>query len=252
MEVKDISFDYLNIIFEVTRFCNMECPHCIRGDAQKRRIKKDYINSVLGQLRTNGIGTITFSGGEPALAKDLINYTLDMCQYYNVDVLNFWMATNGTVTSPSFFNTIKNWLKYCSDNSISGLRISIDNYHDPINKYPFVDFEEELGYLGLNCYLEYSGAPSEAFLIGEGRAVYNYATHRRVEHGINLVDDGRIEGSLYINAKGFVISTCDISYDRMDNDEDFIICHVTDDIKEGIVNWFNKHPEMVECQEIAV
>jgi organic radical activating enzyme len=237
-------------MFEITRFCNMACPHCIRGDSQRMRIKKDYINSTLQQLEN--IGTIMFTGGEPALAVDLINYTREACQHYNIDVSNFWMATNGTITSNKFFGVVADWIAYCSDNEISGLRVSVDKYHDTIhNQYAFEEFVE-YGIpeeTGVSIYLELQGAPEERYLIGDGRAVDNYYTTRTVEHNLHLQLDGRIEGSLYINAKGFVLTTCDISYATSDaKNSEFVICHCTDDIQEKVAEFFNAHPELV-CKD---
>lgn len=244
----DISLDGLEVMFEVTRFCNMACPHCIRGDAQRLRIKKEYINATLAQLEY--ITTIQFTGGEPALALDLINYTREACQHYGVEVANFYMTTNGTVTSRKFFDTISNWIGYCSDNEISGLRVSIDNYHDEVNsRYEFEEYVEyEMPYNHL--YLEFHGAPDNSdYLIGEGRALDNYYTTRKVEHGLHL-DGDRIEGVLYINAKGNIVTTCDISYETADKKgSEFVIGKCTDNIKEKLVDFFNKHPELVYIRE---
>jgi organic radical activating enzyme len=243
----EISLDGVDVMFEITRFCNMVCPHCIRGDSQRLRIKKDYINATLEQLEN--IGTMMFTGGEPALAVDLINYTREACQHYNIEVQNFWMATNGTIISDKFFGVIADWISYCSDNEISGLRVSIDQYHDEINNcYAFEEFEEYgiAEETGVKIYVEFQGAPEEQYLIGEGRASDNYYTTRTIEHGIHLRDDGEIEGSLYINAKGFVLTTCDISYKTSDmKNSEFVICHCTDNIQEKLAEFFNKHPELI-------
>ena len=154
----EISLDYVDVMFEITRFCNMTCPHCIRGDSQRMRIKKDYINATLGQL--SNIGSMMFTGGEPALALDLMDYTYDACLHYNIDVQNFWMATNGTITSKKFFDMIETWVNFCTDNEISGLRVSLDNYHDEIdNCYAFEEFIE---YSGLQLNLELHGAPNDS------------------------------------------------------------------------------------------
>lgn len=239
----DIHLDGVELMFEITRFCNMACPHCIRGDSQRIRIKKDYINATLSQLEY--IGTIQFTGGEPALAVDLMDYTREACQHYNIEVQNFWMATNGTITTQKFFNAIENWVNYCSDNEISGLRISIDNYHDEI--YSRYDFEEFKEYNDLPLYLEFQGAPADYnYLISEGRAADNYPAGRYVKHGLHLDSDGRLEGTLYINAKGNVLSTCDISYNTSDEQgSEFVICRCTDDIQEKLAEFFNNHPELI-------
>lgn len=239
----DITLDGQDVMFEITRFCNMECPHCIRGDKQKLRIKKEYIDATLRQF--DYVGTMQFSGGEPALAIDLIDYTREACRHYGIEVQNFWMATNGTIATPKFFHAVEDWLNYCSDNEISGLRVSIDNYHDYIdNQNKFEKFKE---CSGLQFYLELSGAPSNSdYLIGDGRALDNYYTTRNIEHGIHLYDDGRVEGLIYINAKGFVLTTCDISYATSDaKNSEFVICHCTDNIKEKLAEFFNNHPNLV-------
>jgi len=239
----EIILDGVDVMFEITRFCNMACPHCIRGDGQRLRIKKDYINATLEQL--SSIGTMMFTGGEPALAVDLMDYVYDACLHYNIDVQNFWMATNGTITSKKFFDMIETWVNFCTDNEISGLRVSLDNYHDEIdNRYAFEEFIE---YSGLQLNLDLHGAPDDSSrLIGDGRAADNYYTTRTVEHGIYLQSDGRLEGSIYINAKGFVLTTCDISYNTSDEKgSEFVVCHCTDNIKEKLAEFFNKHAELV-------
>jgi hypothetical protein len=243
----EISLDYVDVMFEITRFCNMACPHCIRGDSQKLRIKKNYINATLEQLVN--IGSISFTGGEPALAIDLIDYTREACQHYNIDVQNFWMATNGTIATPEFFSAISNWVNYCSDNDISGLRVSVDEYHDEIdNQYKFQEFIEYNlpDDTGIEIHLELDGAPHSEFLIGDGRALDNYYTTRIVEHDLHLLPNGGVEGILYINAKGFVLTTCDISYNTSDaKGSEFVVCHCTDDIHEKLAEFFNKHAELV-------
>ena len=59
-----------NIAIEVTRKCNMGCEHCLRGNAQNMDIDFGYIDSFLNDV--SSIGTITFSGGEPALNVEAI------------------------------------------------------------------------------------------------------------------------------------------------------------------------------------
>lgn len=240
-----IDLSYCDIIFELTRWCTMECPHCIRGDKQRRRIKKEYIDQTLEQIPT--ISTLMFSGGEPALAVDLMEYTLEMVGLHEIEVQNFWMATNGDITSKKFFEVIKSWILACSDNEVSGLRVSMDRYHYFIDDEPFRMLEDEIHYsINENFNFEYQGAPEEKYLIGEGRAKENYYTTRTISHDITLQNDGRIEGNLYITAKGYLVSSCDISFDTMDNNSDFIICHCTEDIKAGLAAWFNVHPDQVE------
>ena len=252
---EDISLEGVDVMFEITRWCNFECSHCMRGERQKRLIKNEYINQTLEQIER--IGTMSFTGGEPALAKKQMQYVLDACHHYKTEVGHFWMATNGSITTPSFFDLIVDWLHYCDDGDISGLRVSIDQYHEAegtIQVSKFKDFEDRLDMEGLNCYLEYQGASSNPkHLVAEGRAgIYYYSAQKMVEHNINLEWDDYdkkylVRDTLYVSAKGNIITTADISFERMDDiEEDFIVCHVSEDIREGLARWFNSHPERVE------
>ena len=239
-----------SIMFELTRFCNMECPHCIRGEMQKGRISKKTITKVLESIG-DYIPVLMFTGGEPALAVDLIEYTLSECQRLNISVGNFWMATNGMIHSKKFFNAIRSWLKYTSDSEINGIRISIDPYHDKINSYYFREFEEELQGEGININFEYSGAPKDTKnLIAGGRAADSGWGNRCIEHSIHLYteDDMRIEGEVYINIKGDIISTCDISYDEEDSPEsDFNLGNIHEmDIDLMYDEFFKRHPERID------
>jgi len=245
---EDINLDGIEVIFEITRICNMECPHCIRGDKQRIRIKKEYIDQVFSKI--DYIGTLVLSGGEPALATDLMGYVLHSMRRKRVGINNFWMATNGSIVTKRFFDLLYDFYEYADDNEISGLRVSIDNYHDYIdgnNKWHFRDFEERIQcYLGINHFnIEFQGAPDNPRnLIMDGRAKDNYYSDREVSHEIYLAPEGYIEGSLYINAKGFINTSCDLSYETM-KDKDFVICHVNDDIKYHLAEWFNAHPEHI-------
>ena len=241
-----INFDSLMI--ELTRFCNMECPHCIRGEMQRKRIKKETITATLEQFGEY-IPTISFTGGEPALCLDLIAFTLEECKRLQINVGNFWMATNGIIHSKKLFDVITAWLEYCNDNELSGLRISIDNYHNLIDVQPFKEFEEELEYGGLQCDFEYQGATSDVSkLIGAGRAYDNGwgGDGNPVKHHTMLYGE-KMEGEIYVNIFGNVITTCDISYEMQDEDgSDYNIGNVHEStLQEIYQKFFLEHPKRV-------
>lgn len=218
-------YQYDSYMLELTRWCNMECPHCIRGDRERGRMKKETITKILESAPENYINTLMFTGGEPALAVNLMEFALDECIRLGVRVGNFWMATNGLVHTKRFFDILRRWFEYCDEGDISGLRISLDNYHDEINDYPFKEFKYEMEDYGVPCYFEFEGAPDDtANLISGGRAALNYPATRQIEHDV-WRDEGfadyeyRIEGTTYFSIKGDLITTCDISYELMDDVE---------------------------------
>lgn len=84
------------LIIEVTRKCNMQCDHCLRGEAQRSNIDHSYITSLLENV--SYISSLTFSGGEPSLNVKAIQFTLQELVRLNIPVNNFYIVTNGSKT----------------------------------------------------------------------------------------------------------------------------------------------------------
>ena len=64
--------ELFNLIFEVTRRCNLCCEHCLRGEAQNMDMTKETVDKVLD--RVESISSLTLSGGEPTLNIPIIRY----------------------------------------------------------------------------------------------------------------------------------------------------------------------------------
>ena len=67
---------YKDLFIEVTRRCNMSCKHCLRGDAQNLDIKLESIDLFLSKLKNKCFKRILFTGGEPSLNVEAIEFTL--------------------------------------------------------------------------------------------------------------------------------------------------------------------------------
>ena len=76
MKNEKLSVD--NIMFEITRRCNMSCEHCLRGDAQAMDISTEVIDAVLSKI--DYIQQIAFTGGEPSLKPEIMQYILQKCK----------------------------------------------------------------------------------------------------------------------------------------------------------------------------
>ena len=246
-----------SLMIELTRYCNMTCPHCIRGDRQRRKISKDTMIKVFESWRESFgdyIPTLMFTGGEPALAVDMMEFALEICIMSGINVGNFWIATNGLIHSKRFFNILERWLSYCEDGELNGIRVSIDPYHDDINLNVWREFEEELKeYKGIQVYFDYTGAPKDSqYLISAGKAEENYYCTRQVKHDAHLYSEGedynRIEGTTYINYKGDLISTCDISFSLQDEQgSEFNLGNISQNSLESMYDeFFKNHPEQVD------
>lgn len=217
-----------NLIIEVTRKCNLHCDHCLRGEAQNIDMCLTYIDTLFEKI--DSIGVLTFSGGEPSLNVPKMVSILELAKSHNIDIGNFYLATNGTNSSNEFIHFLIDMFLYCSDNEITQVQISNDCYHDideieenrdRLKCLKFVSdkfkhdgydyFERHVG----NTLLK-QGKNKE----GEGRKLIEQ------EIDINVFDnDLSIEGDLYLNCLGFLIKGCDFSYEEQNNPEN-VFCHL--------------------------
>lgn len=107
---------YEQFSLELTRRCNMKCPHCSRGTAQNLDMSDGVLYRALENLHTveeyegstaekfaeKGFTNFIFLyGGEPFLCPDTIHKIVDYVLEKNILLLGFWTITNGTVLDDS-------------------------------------------------------------------------------------------------------------------------------------------------------
>lgn len=231
----------MEIIIEVTRQCNLKCDHCLRGEPENKIIRKRHVELLFSQVEE--IHTLTLTGGEPALWPSKIEMILSVAKKYEVDIQNFYIATNGTIAYDSFIlSLIKLWL-YCSDNEISGMDISNDNFHDMdlieknLKKFKALSFVKykyfprQNGFYYDTCpkpdkFPDYVYAmenePDKILAQGRGIDWGDKKIHAYTWNDL-LKEPDNIE--LYLNCDGNIIIGCDWSYK---NQNDHILCHVID------------------------
>lgn len=219
-------FDIYNVVIEVTRRCNVNCRHCLRGGQQNIDIKKKYIDSFFSKI--SYISILTITGGEPSLVPELINYIIESSIKHNTAIGNFYIATNAKKISIDFISSLLKLYSICEENETSAVHWSNDIYHD----YDLdIELLEGLSFSGpkyIDIYKNYRP-------FYEGNAKENFSqnkcdTSKRNEHydyhyddldEILYIDDGIV----YLNAKGMIIKGCDFSYKTQD-DKEKQICHV--------------------------
>lgn len=199
-----------DLIFEVTRKCNMECDHCLRGYAQNIDISDYIIDATLEQI--NEICCITFSGGEPTLNVDAIEYTLETLKRNSLDIACFYVVTNGLLYSPKFVLALLEYAAYCYEPEMAGLSVSLDQFHadiplENLKKYKMLSFYRNDREKNIKW----------EHIINEGFASENNIGQRQVEPKkeffFDLYDDVLMIEELYINAKGDILGSCDCSYE---------------------------------------
>ncbi len=214
-----------NLIIEVTRDCNLECEHCLRGDKQKMDMCEEYVTSMFSQLER--INVLTLTGGEPALRIYKIKMILEKAKEYNVEIGNFYMATNGTVQSMEFIKTLIDLYEYCDDNEITNVVISNDCMHQDEEAI----YENKLKVLRFvnDKYKEFIYDPFKINIINEGYgANWNGKDFKYIKLDMyDNKDDFLNDANFYLNCKGNVLLNCDFSYESQD-DPELIFCKVND------------------------
>lgn len=73
-----------NLAIELTKRCNLDCAHCLKGESQKVDISKETIDNIFSQI--DSIGRLFLTGGEPTLASDALENIIESIKKYNVSI----------------------------------------------------------------------------------------------------------------------------------------------------------------------
>ena len=208
-----MKIDHLAI--EITRRCNIQCKHCIRGYAQNVDIPLKYIDMILD--RTESIGHFCPTGGEPSLNIPAIQYFIDGCIERQITIDKFYISTNGINITQEFIDVCLDLYAISTDKYHCSVQISNDKYHLERRKY-----DDNL----LSCLPFYSkrfreGSDMQGVVVYEGLAAKN-----------NLKIAKRYfrsaKGQLYLNAEGDIIDGDCWSYENQNKHK---LCNVRDLVK---------------------
>lgn len=130
--MEKLAFSNLNI--ELTRRCNLQCKHCLKGEAQNIDLSNEAIDNLLNQ--TIGIENILFTGGEPFLAIDKMRYFLHGIKERNIILGYVSVVTNGTIINNDVVKIIRDY-----DDYIRNLRKRINKkeFVEKLQKEPYFD-----------------------------------------------------------------------------------------------------------------
>ncbi|ECO3474224.1 radical SAM protein [Campylobacter jejuni] len=199
-----------NLCIEITRRCNMRCGHCMRGDAEAVDIPLRHISNLLRHVRH--IHHFNITGGEPSLNVRAIRHILGRVRAYDITVNDFYIVTNGSVTSRSreFIEACAALYEYQQEKEQgpgSGhmLEMSDDRFHDPA--------EHAATFAALSPYPFFGvrGQARHVFLFREGRCKEGFPNPI---HEIYLTGENYVYGDLVLNAEGMILSNGDLSYAR--------------------------------------
>lgn len=145
--MQKVNVDYLYL--EITRRCNLECAHCLRGDRESKDISDEILNNIFSDI--SNIQKLDLGGGEPLLVPNVIEKIIKIILEKGIEVGKISFTTNGTVLAEQQIEIIQR-LKSIA---VLDVRLSHDKFHllemkrkGLIDKYKsnLLKFKELLGY----------------------------------------------------------------------------------------------------------
>ena len=208
-----------NLVIEVTRFCNMNCPHCLRGERQRKKFNTNMLENIFTGI--DYVGTITFTGGESLTQVNMIIETLDYIEQNNIQLGAFYIVSNGTIYSKKLMDALQHfYCHYVDEQYLCGFEISQDQYHNEFddkrtnNIYKYQELKEYFGYE----FIHLENRKSIYTVILEGRAK-KFSKGRASECKNGFYEENSDyynDNQVYVAANGNVISNCDLSFENVD------------------------------------
>lgn len=211
-----------SLMIEVTEKCNFKCGHCLRGPADKAVFSQETLYKFLEKSCVKYISDITFTGGEPLLHHKIISETLKTFWRFNVEVGNFYIATNGSSFNKDSLLAIGELHSYCSDNEISCVEISNSIWHQKererlsLSKFVPSSFDDmyDLYYDEINEIIE-NHYPSfnEIIFVKDRRKYISMIKEGKYTGSDGVSPFSKNDGLIYLNSRGkMIFETCDLSF----------------------------------------
>lgn len=114
----------VNITWEITHKCNLNCIHCLSGssDSSPGELNLTECKNIVDQLAASGVFEINFGGGEPLLQ----DYFLPLLSYIHDKGIVTCISTNGTVLTDEY-------IEFFKENLLVNIQVSLDGAIAEVN-----------------------------------------------------------------------------------------------------------------------
>ena len=109
------------VSIELSRKCNLDCAHCMRGNSENISISIDLLNKFFDEVKSMNV--LVISGGEPFMCYEEIKLLIDVIRNKKVLVPKVVIVTNGTIYDERIYKLLEENFEEIEIN------ISMDNYH---------------------------------------------------------------------------------------------------------------------------
>jgi hypothetical protein len=203
------------LAFEVTRKCNAECIHCLRGKQQDVCMPPSVIGAALAQI--DEIYSVTATGGEPLMAPNITAGVYGLS--FTKGAESFFLSTNGVISpfSEAGVMVLRSLLNYCDTDDIgeesrNTIQLSVGSYHPGASK--------DWNIMNVSRRTNDTKNP-----LNRGMAYHNGldAWNRDISplyFELHPRDEGAYEmqvDTIYINAYGQVFTESDLSYEMQED-----------------------------------
>lgn len=223
-----------HLIFEVTRKCTQQCKHCMCGPMQNINIDKKIIDAFFSQIEYFDhvyIGELFFTGGEPLLNTESINYILDKISSSvpTIEVNHFGMKTNGMVYNEKVKNTLYRLYEISEKKENCWLTCSLDQFHIQPNESNLKSFGQMPFFEGTENYKlkkadimntglakkNNLGCPKQGDDFENAKKTIKYIIQQEEQDEVALKITQFLD-DICINSKGYILTNIDGSYEFQD------------------------------------
>ena len=216
-EPKPLSIE--NLVIEVGRNCNLNCIHCLRGDANTSGMTNEIVDKIFENI--SYVQSLTITGGEPFLYPETMLYIANTIEKKKIDLGSFFIATNGTVKSEKTILAIIKLYSLSDEKECCSIRISNDEFHKNERQFNNLHLDETLDLLSITYKDEIKYTKDNT--INQGNASDNCEALRNPDdEGMIIHEDEetgeiRAECLIYVNTKGDILTGCDYSYENQES-----------------------------------
>ena len=220
-----------NLCIEVTRKCNMKCPHCMRGESQNISLETSTIENLFNnpELKIISINQLVITGGEPTLNYRLILDIINQIIQNNIALKSFIMVINGSKYNKELVDALNILYQYkltYDKKETFDIICSLDQFHrqpkkEIIEKYRNLPYfkgnykmlnPEDIICLG-RAYLNKLGNPDTYYYLTESLLYCLYNNHPNKFETDNMI----YLNQLYLSSKGlYGFYIMDATYDMID------------------------------------
>lgn len=254
----DFILDLSELRIEITRDCNLNCPHCMRYEPDESMdayrgtvIAPEVIDALFDRYRH--IELLLLTGGEPMLHPEMITYIVDKIIEKQVYVEQIQVITNGTIASKEAVTALNKAYEYITENCVDWkypvhIGISTD-YHDNQSSIQTVyNFYKQQCKFDVEFHeiFHHNKEEKESLLhVGRSKEISELTRPLNSYHKICTSSDGKVLCALDLSLTGNFYSNA-LSFRGADSPEN-ILCPVDGNLLLAIMQWNYEHP--LNCEE---